>query len=374
MFGFREGLVGFPGLHPAFYGMLQRFQRIMKLPHPEVLKTLMSVVAILGEMVATMAGPDGDKLLALYPGPLHEELRTFSRHHRDTLDHGNVTSLGQQGVTPLNQALAAMRDTWADVRAVVSTWQERVAMLYRSWHYLAYEAARICFTFEDKVPRTDLVWYLEDEPVNWGTATDNLMTMAEVLSMVPASAAATKTREEARRERRVKEFMGLLYLFADACRAATKVPMELQEYLKSIKDALKWTQEASPYVPVDLVDAVDKFDWLWEDSTCLARDHLLGTLGKINALLLSPCGGSSGPVGPDGPISPGGPVSPGGSVIPGGPGGHSVAKRCQETIEDTPGPCKEQRTAPLCGETRNGSSMTGTPEQPEETLAVNGFL
>ncbi|XP_066064118.1 uncharacterized protein [Chamaea fasciata] len=391
MFGFRESPGGFLGPFSRDDRTLVQFWRMMTLCPPEVLDALVSVVAVLGELAATMAGPDGDMLLALYPGSLHEELRTFSRRLRDTLDHGNVTSLGQRGVTSLSQALATTGDTWADVRAAVSAWQERVDVLYKSWVCLADKAEEIYVTFHVEIPKTDPVWDLRDRPANCRTARDNLMASLWLLWMTWISAVATGTREGPRRGWRVKDALGLLVRFVGVCVTASELPRKLQECLKSIEDALKRTQEVSCNVPRILVDEVNKFEWLWEGSARLARDHLLGTLGDIHDLLLSPFGssispgssggpgdssgpvspaGSDGPCGPSSPsgtVSSDGPNSPGGPSSPGDPGGRSVAKRRQEAIEDTPMPCKKQRTAPSCGETSNSSSMAGTPEQPEGT-------
>ncbi|XP_066194148.1 uncharacterized protein [Sylvia atricapilla] len=317
-----------------------------------MLKALVPVVATLGELAATMAGLDSKVLLALYQGPLHKELRIFSQCLRDTLDHGSVTSLGQRGVTSLSQALATTGDVWSDVRAVVNAWQEWLAMLDKRWDSLVVKAKRISFIFEYRIPETDLVWYLEDEPTNWGVAEDNLLVTAKVVLMAPVSVPAYETREEARRRQQVKEALGLVYRFEDACRAASKIPEELQNCLRSIEDALVWTQEASPSVLEDLVDAVKEFDWLWEGSASLARDHLLGTLGVIDFLLSSPYGNSSGLISP---------------VDPGSPNDRLVAKHCLRSIMDIlrSRQRQQQRTAPLSDKTNNGSSVTGTPEQPQ---------
>ncbi|TRZ09711.1 hypothetical protein HGM15179_017395 [Zosterops borbonicus] len=258
----------------------------------------MDVVATLGELAATMAGLDRDMLLAFYPRSLHKDLRRFSQGLHDILNHRNVTSLGQRGVTSLSQALATMGDTLADVRATVSAWQDQVDTLYRSWDCLALMAMGLSITFQAMVANTGLVRDPEDDPADWGTVEGNMKAVARLLPVAPASAAATNTREEARRGWRVKEALALLYRFGGAYVAATKLPEELQECLSNIEAALEWTEEASPNVPEDLVDAVNEFEWLWEGNACLARDLMLDTLGNIDFLLSSPYGGPSGPISP----------------------------------------------------------------------------
>ncbi|TRZ05719.1 hypothetical protein HGM15179_021388 [Zosterops borbonicus] len=174
------------------------------------------------------------------------------------------------------------------------------------------------------------------------------MQRAQALVALKAMVTISQSGVATERKQRVKAALALLVLLMDVCYRVSMFLHTLHQWLLDIKLALK-EKEVSADVRKDLVAVAVKVKWLWEGSTRLAMDHLMGTLGDIHSLLLSPCGGSGVP------------------VSPGGPGGRSVAKRCQETIGDTPGPCTEQRTAPSCGETRNGSSVTGTPEQPEGT-------
>ncbi|RMC22512.1 hypothetical protein DUI87_00487 [Hirundo rustica rustica] len=67
---------------------------------PQELEAQVAVVAALGELAATVAGPA--QAVQPLPGPesLQGALSKFIRTLRDTLDHGDVTSLRQSGCHP----------------------------------------------------------------------------------------------------------------------------------------------------------------------------------------------------------------------------------------------------------------------------------
>ncbi|XP_064594000.1 uncharacterized protein LOC135460952 [Zonotrichia leucophrys gambelii] len=307
----------------------------------ELLEALVAVVATLGELAATVAGPYGDVLLAVSPRSLQAALGTFIGHLQDTLDH--------QGVTSLGQALAAFRAnlgaTWAHVTAAASAWRESVATIEDSWARLAREATELCDACRDTASREATTAAtantrardLQDMATRWGTSLHNLVAKARQLPLatdkekgasaeaeheaqVAAAAkemeATTKAMEEAvvarsegeaatRRGQRAEGALGLLERLVAACDEATAFPRELQRRLGDIEAALKGTNEASPDVPEDLVAKVAEAERLWEASSRLATRHLLRTLGDIRRL-------------------------------PGGPGAHAVAERCQRAIEDIP--------------------------------------
>ncbi|XP_053823870.1 uncharacterized protein LOC128801769 [Vidua chalybeata] len=311
----------------------------------ELLEALVAVVATLGELVATVAGPYGDVLLAVSPKSLHTALGTFISHLRDTLEHHGVTSLGR--------ALAALRATpgatWAHVTSAAGAWRDSVAELGDRWDRLAREATELHDACRDAATReattaataTALAGDLQDKATHWGTADDNLIAVArelplaldkeEVASVVATHearveaatnkvVAATKAMEEAmvatseagaatRRGQRAEVALELLERLVAACDKATAFPRELRRQLGDIQATLKGTNEMSPDVPEALVVAVAEAERLWDASARLAMCHLLGTLGDIRRLL------SSGS---------------------GGPGARAVAERCQRAIKDIP--------------------------------------
>ncbi|RMC17005.1 hypothetical protein DUI87_06262 [Hirundo rustica rustica] len=385
----------------------------------EVLEWPVAAVATLGELAAAVTAPCRSTWPLLYPESLHQDLREFIWTLRDTLDHGDVTSLGQRGVTPLGQALATFGATpgatWADVRAAVRGWQKLVDELEENWCCLAEDAADLLDDLEDRATTrataedtdeetdedtaeetdeetdedTTTAWDgdLMDDSTGWGTSGDNLvataqqapmaLTMEEVYSMVDkliarvevvkkavkeAMVATSRAGTATRRGQQAESAMGLLGRLVVECENASLLTLELHERLQFIKTTLEGTEEASPDVLEALLAAVAEFERLWEASARLATRHLLGTLEDICRLLSNPYGGSAGPSSSGGPGGSGDLSGPGDS---GGPGGRSVAKRRQEAIEDTRWPSKKQRPTPFCSETNNSSSITGTPQQPE---------
>ncbi|TRZ05389.1 hypothetical protein HGM15179_021718, partial [Zosterops borbonicus] len=343
------------------------------------LKDLVAVVATLGELAALVTVP-WDVWPFVYPESLRTALREFIWHLRDALEHRDVTS---QAVAALVTTPGA---TWDNVTAVARALGKSRVLVVKSSIWLMNEGRDFLHTWEDgdtakatatattKATATAQAGDLRDKTAGWRRVKNILVDTIQQPSMVPVReeltsflvahkarvAAAVKamvtTRQAGvatKRGQRVAARV-LVVRLAYVCYRASLFLFMLQQQLEDIKLALK-EKEVSADVREDLVAAVVKVKWLWEGSTCLAMHHLMGTLGDIHNLLSSPCGGS------------GGLGSPGGPVSPGGPSGRSVAKRCQETIRDSPRPCTEQRTAPSCDETCNGSSMMGTPEQPKGT-------
>ncbi|XP_063280967.1 uncharacterized protein LOC134565366 [Prinia subflava] len=332
-------------------------------PH-KALKALVAVVATLGELAARVARLDWD----MSPESLRAALRKFTWQLWDTLDRGAVTSLNQQGVIslsqcgviPLGQALAALRATpgadWEDVRAEAKAWRESVNALVKSLDQLAGEVQELPGAFEskDRAKIIDFIQDLQNETASRRTAGDNLVATAWQPLVALASVVAIKAREEAvvatrqgvgstRREEWLQEALGLLRRLMFACEEARRLTWELQCQLGHLELVLEKEQKVFLSVLQAFAATVAKAKRLSEASARVTTRHLLVTLGDIYHLLLSPSDGS------------------------GGPGGLSMAKRCREATKATLRPCKKQRTAPPHGDTNNGSSIPGTPEQPEGT-------
>ncbi|XP_063280972.1 uncharacterized protein LOC134565368 [Prinia subflava] len=317
----------------------------------KVLEAVVAVVATLGELAATLSPPSRSVWPLLYPQYLHDKLRKFTWHLRDTLEHhGNVASLGRAAAT-LGATPGA---TWAEVIAAENAWRESVDGLRESWERLSWKAMELRTTW--KIAATDeataeattsgLARDPQDGTAGWGTTGDNLDATAGQRPVALALAVATKATEEAmvatgqagaatRSGQKAEAALGLLKRLEAACMEASMLPMVLQDCLGYIEFILKGTEEASPNVPTRLETAVAEAERLCEASGRLAKGHLLGTLREIDFLLSSPYGST---------------------------GGCSVAKHCQKASEDT-----LSSTAPSCGDTKNGSSIPGTPEHPEGT-------
>ncbi|XP_058678590.1 uncharacterized protein LOC131570245 [Ammospiza caudacuta] len=277
---------------------------------PQQLQALVAVVATLGKVVATLPWPHRDKGLHESPSSLHEDLRRFTRSLRSILDHGGVTSLGHSAVPSVRRALATLwatpGTTQANVRTTAKAWRELVAKLVDSWDWLAREATKL----REKVVMEQLLMVaLDKEEVTLEMATHNGQVVAANVEAMAEAMVAT------RRGRWAEVALGLLYRLVAACDKATLFYWNVEWQLRDIETILKGTNEASPDVLQALMAKVAKFECLWEASTRLVKDHLLGTLGDIDNILLSPCGGCG---------------------APGGPGSRTVAERCQKAIEDIP--------------------------------------
>ncbi|XP_066064135.1 uncharacterized protein [Chamaea fasciata] len=322
----------------------------------EMLEAQVDVVATLGELVAAVTTPRGDVWPFVSPEYLHAALRTFTCTLQDTLSLHEVTSLGYLAVTSLGHALSALGATsgatWADVRATVRAWRESVDALRESWHRVVGEALDLPGALKGKATYslTDMVMDLCDSIASRRTAGDNLVDTTQQ----PPVACPTRTGQWA------GEVRNLLGRLTSACSKAESLTFELPDRIWRIELIAWMREETSLDVLEDLVASLAKAKRLSKASARLATDHLLRAVGDIHDLLLRPYGGSGGP------------------LSSGGPGARLVARLCQKAIEDiprlrreaaedTPGPRQEQRRAPSWGETSNGSSTTGTPEQPEGT-------
>ncbi|XP_050840023.1 uncharacterized protein LOC108963822 [Serinus canaria] len=273
---------------------------------PPQLQALVAVVATLGQVVATVTGPHRDKS----PNSLHEDLKNFTRSLHAILNHGGVTSLGHPAVPSLGQALATLGatpgTTCANVKATAGAWREVVARLVDSWDWLAREATKLCDNHRKLVTEQHLLEALDKEEVAKEMAMHNAQVAAATNEGMAEAGVAT------RRGHWAVVALGLLQHLVTTCDRATLFSWNMEWRLRDIESILKGKNEMSPDVLQALVAKVAKFEWLWDASTCLAKDHLLGTLGDIHDLLLSSCGG------------------------PGGPSSRTVAEQCQKAIEDIP--------------------------------------
>ncbi|RMC16818.1 hypothetical protein DUI87_06071 [Hirundo rustica rustica] len=132
-----------------------------KLTLDPVLEALVALVATLGELVATVAGPDEDVLRVVSPRSLRAALRKFTWHLHCTLNLRGVTSLGQRDVTSLGQAVAALganpgaSSARARLTAAASAWRELVAALMESWDRLAEDATKLHEDWGTRPPGVD---------------------------------------------------------------------------------------------------------------------------------------------------------------------------------------------------------------------------
>ncbi|XP_071276993.1 uncharacterized protein [Agelaius tricolor] len=310
---------------------------------PQLLEALVSMVATLGEVTATVTGPRRGVRRCVPPKLLHAALRIFTWSLRKALDHPADPSHGPRDVPSLGQALAALGATpgatWAGVRAAGSAWRELVATREERWKQLLEEVTKLRDACEDAA----LAWarHQQDKATRRGTAGDNLAAPAQQLMVAPdrdeeASAGAAHgarvavatnkavgeavvatrpARAAIRRRHWAEVALEPLQRLVAACDKATEFISYMDCQLRAIEAALEGTKEASPDVPETLVAVVAKFEQLWEASARLFKHHLLGTLGDIHDLLLSPYDGRGGPD---------------------GSGSHAVAERCQKAIEAIP--------------------------------------
>ncbi|KAL9822855.1 uncharacterized protein GJ701_016149 [Geothlypis trichas] len=293
----------------------------------EVLEALVAVVATLGEVVATVTGSHRDEQQRVSPKFLHTALRHFTWSLRETLDHSDVTSLGHPGVPSLGQALTAFGATpgatWADVRAVDRACWKLENALGNSWGHLFWEAVKLCDACKDTANAQP--GDQQDEATHRGTDGDDLGALdrqeealagavrdAQVALPTNEAVGASQARAATRRGHWAEVALEPLERLADACDRTYMFISYMDWQFEEIMDALDKTNEASPNVPKALVA---KAEQLWDASARLFTRHLLGTLGDIHDLLLSPYDGRGGP---------------------NGPGSRAVAERCQKAIEDIP--------------------------------------
>ncbi|KAM4879931.1 uncharacterized protein FYW23_014580 isoform 1-T2 [Sylvia borin] len=319
------------------------------------LEALVAMVAILGELAATVTMPHKDVWPLLYPESLHRDLSRLTWFLRNTLDNDAVISV-RQGLAILR---ATPRPTKADVTTAERVWRESVNTFEPNWDKVYVVAMKIFCTLEgedtaeatnkanneatNKDPAeataTGLARDLWDKiPPGQGTAGDSLVATSPQPSVALPSAmvahdapvaAATEGREEpmvatrqaevaTSRGQQVKEARELLGRFTDLCVGGTGFPWDLDYWLEDLEDSEEWTEEASPDDPEAALAQAKRLcgaEWMWEASARLIKDHLLVIIEEIQKVLCSPCGGSGGP---------------------GGPFGRAVAEQCQKAMEDIP--------------------------------------
>ncbi|XP_059727540.1 uncharacterized protein LOC132340515 [Haemorhous mexicanus] len=252
----------------------------MELQEPslsQLLEALVSVVATLGKVAATVTGPHRGVRRCVPPKSLHAALRNFTWSLRKTLDHPGVTSLGDPAVTSLGQALATLRATpgatWADVRAAASAWRELVAAHEQRWDQLKEEATKLRDACEDVAPAR--AGDLQDEATHRGTAGDSLVATAQQLMValdreeeasvgptrnaqvsvatneaVGEAVVATKRARVAIRRRHWAEVaLGPLQRLVAACDRATEFISYMECQLRDIEAARRGQRKCPPMSP-----------------------------------------------------------------------------------------------------------------------------
>ncbi|KAL9822874.1 uncharacterized protein GJ701_016108 isoform 1-T1 [Geothlypis trichas] len=310
---------------------------------PQLLEALVAMVTALGEVAATVTGPHRGVRRCVPPKELHAALRIFTWSLRRALERPRDASTGKPRVPSLGQALAALGatpgKTWADVRAEGRAWRALVAAREERWKQLKEEITKLRDACEDAA----LAWarYQQDKATRRGTAGDSLAATAQQLmvardrdeeasagaargaqvvaatneAMGEAVVATRRARAATRKRHWAEVALEPLQRLVDACDKGTEFVSHMECQLRDIEAALEGTNDASLDVPEDLVAMVAKFEQLWEASTRLFEHHLLGTLGNIHDLLLSPYNGRGGPSGRS---------------------SCAVTEQCQRAIEDIP--------------------------------------
>ncbi|XP_059346976.1 uncharacterized protein LOC132085517 [Ammospiza nelsoni] len=286
----------------------------------QLLEALVSVVATLDKVVATVTEPQWDLQRCVPPKSLHASLGRFTSRLRDTLNHSDVTSLGNSGVPSLRRALAALGatpgTTRASVRAAASAWGELVAKLVDSWDQLAREATRICDACKNMVTEQQVMVVPDKEEVPREMATHNAQVAAATNEAEGEATVATRRVMVATwRGHWAVGALGPLQRLVATCDRVTLFYWNMEWQLRDIEATLKGTNKVSPDVLQASVSKVAEFEQLWDASTRLAKDHLLGTLGVIDNLLLNPDGGHG---------------------VLGFFGRFKVSERCRKAIEDIP--------------------------------------
>ncbi|XP_039578148.1 uncharacterized protein LOC120508530 [Passer montanus] len=352
---------------------------------PALLQPQITVVAILGELLATL--PSLDEMMLLFLRCLYWDLEEFIRDLRATLYctddiwwHRNVTSGDDDPPTPLRRALATCESTpWTPqnhVTLVASEWQGSVAVLVNSWAELVRAATELHNACREVVTEasdreatsTARATKLQDKAARDGTAQENMVELGQGPGEEEGAAVVARheawVREEARMaaswaardtkmRQRAEAALGLLQRLVAACDEATAFPRELQRRVGDIVAAVKGTNEVSPNVPEDLVAKVAVTEWLWEANVRLAKDHLGGTLEDIIDCYFR-CG-------PDSPRC------------------HRVAERCRRATEDIPrllqAPERPQSVPKLSSVSMELQELSPALLQPQVTVvAILGEL
>ncbi|XP_074386178.1 uncharacterized protein LOC141725936 [Zonotrichia albicollis] len=310
---------------------------------PALLQPQVTVVATLGELLATLPRRDEEMMLLLMsPGCLHKDLGEFTYELWETMGYTECVwchckhpdRIGDP-VTSLSRALAAYESTpwttWFNVRMAAPDWHRSVSLPVDSWTKLASKAKEICNACKkvaieaasEEAAASARARKLQAKADHYGTAQENRGELGQALGREEgaevvaggeaqvrrlARVAETQATRAARKRERLEASLGLLERLVAACDEATKFHQELQQRAGDIKAALKGTNEASPEVPKDLVAKVAEVEWLWEANTHLAMGHLDGVVRDIWKFYFE--GGRDSPTG--------------------------VAERCQRAIEDIP--------------------------------------
>ncbi|XP_041267099.1 uncharacterized protein LOC121339422 [Onychostruthus taczanowskii] len=308
---------------------------------PALLQPQVTVVATLGELLATVPRRNEETLLKSLRC-LYWDLEDFTtklwatvKCMDDTWWRRNVTSDNKEPPASLSQALAAYRSTpwtpWFHVTMEAWHWQGTVDKRVDSWAQLARKATKLCNVCREVVTEppgraataSARARELQDEAARDGTAQENMVELGQALGRekraevvaeheawmwIDVMVAASRATRATMVRQRVETALGLLERLVDACDEATTFLQELQRRVGDIKAALEGTNEESPNVPEDLVTKVAVAERLWEANGRLAKDHLLGTLQGIIDFLFN--GGRTSPC--------------------------EVAERCQRAIEDIP--------------------------------------
>ncbi|XP_050843918.1 uncharacterized protein LOC115484313 [Serinus canaria] len=266
---------------------------------PALLQPQVTVVAIVGELLATLPSLDEMNLL-VSALRLYWDLDEFTWEFRvtlycitDTSGCHNVTSDDDDddSTTYLSQGLAKYRNTpWTspydlrkadDLIKAASIWQMGLFLLVDLWAKLARKATKLhhtCRVVANKVTdmastATARARELQAEASCDGTAQENMVELgqalggeegAEVVAGTEAQVRryAVEAASEARRVRqRLEVALGLLERLVAACDEATAFPRELQRLLRGTEAAVKRTNEASPNVP--LCEEAWWPRWLW---------------------------------------------------------------------------------------------------------------
>ncbi|XP_074385970.1 uncharacterized protein LOC141725812 isoform X2 [Zonotrichia albicollis] len=276
---------------------------------PALLQPQVTMVAILGERLATLPHRDEEMLLLMSPLRLYWDLEEFTNELRttlycidDTWRHQNVTMNDDDPVTCLSQALAACKSRpWISqnrVTMVASKWQVLVTALVDSWAELARKASELRNTWREVAAEasTTRAKNLQDTAAHDGTAQENMVELDQALGWEEGAEVVARHEAQVRREARVaaseatratmerqwvEAALGLLERLVAACDEGTAFPPELQLRVGDIEATLKGTNEASPNVPEDLVAKVAVAERLWEANTRLVKGHLGETIPDI---------------------------------------------------------------------------------------------
>ncbi|XP_059727596.1 uncharacterized protein LOC132340550 [Haemorhous mexicanus] len=362
----------------------------------QLLEALVTVVATLGEVAATVTGSHRGVRRRVSPKFLPAALRRFTQSLRETLDHGDVTSLGHRGVLSLGRALAALGATPGttrdDVRAAARAWRELVAALGKRWEQLKEEAAELCNTCWDAAPsRARDLWFeatfcktvwdnleatawwppvtlCNDEGASAGAVHDAQVAAASseeeaatseeeeatsetmdeaVVATIEEEEATSETMDEAvvatiEEEEATSETMDEAVVATSQARAATRTvhwAVVALGPLKRLVDVFGKAVEFTWVMHYQLEEIEDALQWTEELFPDVLED-LVAEAAKFERLWDASAHLASHHLLPTLwdihalLLSPYG--GPGGPSGPGGPGSRAVDERCQKAIEDIP--------------------------------------